>query len=62
MSALATIIMILLSIIYFALTLLVIKIATDAIFGEGLDENWAVLGAAIVTMGSMVGASIRKTS
>ncbi|HDP97117.1 MAG TPA: hypothetical protein ENN25_05445 [Euryarchaeota archaeon] len=62
MSALATIIMILLSIIYFALTLLVIKIATDAIFGAGLDENWAVLGAAIVTMGSMVGASIRKTS
>ena len=62
MSALATIIMIMLSIIYFALTLLVIKIATDAIFGSGLEENWAVLGAAIVTMGSMLGASIRKTS
>jgi len=61
-SAIATIIMILLSILYFAITLFVIKIASDAIFGEGLEQNWAVLGAAIVTMGSMLGASIRKSS
>lgn len=56
----STIILIILGIIYFAITLLVIKVASDWIFGTGLDQNWAVLAAAIVTLGSMLGGSVGK--
>jgi len=58
MTIVSTIILIILGIIYFAITLWVIKVAADWIFDASLSVDWAVLAAAIVTLGSMLGGSL----
>lgn len=56
-----TIMLIILGIIYFAITLLIIKVAVDFIFETGaLDANWGALAAALLTMASMLGGSMTK--
>ncbi|MDW5564275.1 MAG: hypothetical protein SA339_13755 [Methanomassiliicoccus sp.] len=56
-----TVIGIILSIIYFVITLFVIKASADIVFSENLSVDWAVLAAALVTVGSMVGGvSMRR--
>ncbi|MFH1622947.1 MAG: hypothetical protein ABIA12_00280 [Candidatus Aenigmatarchaeota archaeon] len=57
---LASIILILLSVVYFGLTLLVVKIASSAFFGAGLDANWAVLSAALLSVGAILGGALEK--
>jgi len=57
---LSTGVLIMLGFIYFALTLFVIKIASDAIFAISVDTNWAVLAAALITLGSMLGGALEK--
>jgi hypothetical protein len=58
-----TIMLIILGIIYFAITLLVIKVAVEFIFESGsLDANWGALAAALLTVGSMLGGSMTKGS
>ncbi len=58
-----TIMLIVLGIIYFAVTLLIIKVAVDVIFETGaLDANWGALAAALLTMASMLGGSMTKGS
>jgi len=57
---LATVVLIVLSIIYFIITLFVVKVASDLVFGSGLSMDWAVMAAAIITLGSMLGASMGK--
>jgi len=52
-----TIILIILSIIYFVITLFVVKAAADIVFTEAISVDWAVLAAAIITLGSMFGGS-----
>ncbi|WP_019177292.1 hypothetical protein [Methanomassiliicoccus luminyensis] len=52
----STIVMILLSVVYFAITLFFVRTAADIIFAESVSVDWAVLAAAIITFGSMVGA------
>ncbi len=53
----ATIVMIILSIIYFTITLFVVKSAANIIFNGGLSGDFGVLAAAIITLGSMVGGT-----
>lgn len=58
-----TIVLIILSIIYFVITLFVVKAAADIVFAEAISVDWAVLAAAIITLGSMFGGAMsgRKT-
>ena len=58
-----TIILIILSIIYFVITLFVVKAAADIVFAEAISVDWAVLAAAIITLGSMFGGAmgVRRT-
>jgi len=42
------------------LTLFVIKIASDAVFASSVDTNFAVLAAALITLGSMMGGALEK--
>jgi hypothetical protein len=57
-----TVIGIVLSIIYFVITLFVVKAAADIVFAENLGTDMAVLAAALITVGSMLGGSgMRKT-
>lgn len=57
-----TVIGIVLSIIYFVITLFIVKAAADIVFAENLGTDMAVLAAALITVGSMLGGSgMRKT-
>lgn len=57
-----TIIGIVLSIIYFVLTLFIVKAAADIVFAENIGTDMAVLAAALITVGSMLGGSgMKKT-
>jgi hypothetical protein len=52
-----TVIGIVLSIIYFVITLFVIKASADIVFAENIGTDMAVLAAALVTVGSMLGGA-----
>jgi hypothetical protein len=52
-----TVIGIILSIIYFVITLFVIKAGADIVFAENLSPDFAVLAAALITVGSMLGGA-----
>ena len=56
----ATIMLIILGIIYFFLTLIVMKGATDIIFGDNLTANWGALSAAIVTAAVIIAGAMEK--
>jgi len=61
-TSIASILLIVLGIIYFGVTLLVIKLASRAVFGPGLQANWAVLAAAILAFGAILAGAIEKGS
>ena len=50
--------LIILGIIYFGVTLWIVKISSDVFFGPGLDANWAVLAAAIMAVGAIMSGSL----
>ena len=52
-----TVIGIILSIIYFVITLFVVKAGADIVFAENLGTDMAVLAAALITVGSMLGGA-----
>ncbi|MBU1915005.1 MAG: hypothetical protein ABIE25_02050 [Thermoplasmatota archaeon] len=56
----ATIMMVILGLIYFALTLLVIKIAANVLFTDDLSASMGVLAAAIVTGAVIVAGALEK--
>ena len=60
MTILSTLILFLVGIVYFMITLAIIDISAWVLLGSDLNENWAVLSAAIVTLGSMIGGSLRQ--
>jgi hypothetical protein len=60
MTVLSTLVLITVGIIYFAITLAIIDLSAWVLLGANLDENWTVLSAAIVTLGSMLGGSLRQ--
>lgn len=56
-----TVIGIILSIIYFVITLFVVKAGADIVFSENVGVDMAVLAAALITVGSMLaGAGMRR--
>ena len=59
-TAIASILMVLLGIIYFGITLWVVKTASNYFFGPGLEANWAVFSAAILSAGSILAGSLEK--
>lgn len=58
MTIAATIVLIILSIIYFTITLFVVKAAANIIFDGGLSGDFGVLAASIITLGSMLGGTM----
>ena len=60
MTILSTLVLFLVGIVYFMITLAIIDISAWVLLGSDLNENWAVLSAAIVTLGSIIGGSLRQ--
>ena len=56
----ASVILIVLSIVYFGVTLWVIKAASDVFFGTGLEANWAVFSATIMATGAIIAGALEK--
>jgi hypothetical protein len=59
-SIISMLILFLVGILFFMITLAIIDISAWVLLGSNLDENWAVLSAAIVTLGSMLAGAIRQ--
>jgi hypothetical protein len=60
MSIITTLALFLVGILFFMITLAIIDISAWILLGSDLDENWAVLSAAIVTLGSMFAGAIKQ--
>jgi len=58
----ASLVSILMGILYFGITLWVIKVASNFFFGASLDANWAVLSAAIVATGAVLAGALERKS
>jgi len=56
----ASLVSILMGILYFGVTLWVIKTASDFFFGSGIEANWAVLAAAILSTGAVLAGAIER--
>ena len=56
----ATVMMVILGLIYFILTLLVIKGAANVLFTDDLSANSGVLGAALVTGAVIIAGALEK--
>lgn len=56
----ASVLLIALSMVYFGITLWIIKAASNAFFGPGLEANWAVLSAAILSVGGIMAGSMER--
>ncbi len=57
---LASAMLIVLSVIYFAVTLFTVNAASLLVLGEGLDPNWAVFSAALLSAGAIIASSFEK--
>lgn len=56
-----SVLLIFLGIIYFVITLLIVKVSAEIVLGSGLvDPNWVLFSAGLITAASMVGAAIQK--
>jgi len=56
----ASVLLIVLGIVYFGITLWVVKIASRTFFGTGLEANWAVLASAILATGAVLASALEK--
>ena len=56
----ASILLIILGLIYFGITLWIIKAASEVFFGTGLEANWAVLSAALMAVGAILAGALEK--
>jgi len=56
----ATVMMVILGLIYFILTLLVVKGAANVMFTDDLSANWGVLAAALVTGAVILAGALEK--
>jgi len=54
----ASLLLIVLGLIYFIVTLWIVKVGSRLIIGE-VDPNWAVLSAAIIAVGTLIGSTRR---
>ena len=61
LTILASLVLVLLGMIYFVMTLWIVKIGSNFILGPGtVDPNWAVLSAALIAVGSMIGSALQR--
>jgi hypothetical protein len=56
----ATIMMVVLGLVYFFLTLLVVKVATDVLFEDSLSASWGAASAALVTAAVILSGALEK--
>ena len=56
----ATIMMVILGLIYFFLTLLIVKVASDVLFDDALSANWGAVSAALVTAAVVISGALEK--
>ena len=56
----ASVVLIILGLIYFMIFLWIVKTGSSLLGLTGLDANWAVLAAAILTFASIVGSAIES--
>ncbi|MCX6658404.1 MAG: hypothetical protein NTY62_06950 [Euryarchaeota archaeon] len=56
----ATIMMVILGLIYFALTLLVVKVAANVLFTDDLSASMGALAAALVTGAVIIAGALEK--
>jgi len=54
-----SVLLIFLGIVYFVITLLIVKVSVDLVV-PGAEANWILLSAALITAASMLGAAIQK--
>ncbi|MEM3556164.1 MAG: hypothetical protein QXF56_05580 [Candidatus Micrarchaeia archaeon] len=59
-SAIASLVLIILGVIYFGITLWIIKAASNTFFGAGLEANWAVLSASLLATGAVLAGALEK--
>ena len=59
-TVIASLILIAMGLVYFILTLWVIKFGSG-LMGYSIDGNWAVLSTAVVVAGIMVGSAIKNS-
>lgn len=57
---LAAIMLIILAVIFFGITLWVIGVASAMFFGSTPDANWAVLAAALLSLGAVLAGAIQS--
>lgn len=57
----ASIMLIILAVVYFALTLFVVRIGSELV-DYSIDGNWAVLTAGLITLGVILGSSMERKS
>ena len=58
-TVIASLLLVVMGIIYFIATLLIVKFSTD-LLGYTPDANWVVLSSAIIVTGIMVGSAIKN--
>ncbi len=56
----ASIMLIVLSVIYFAVTLLIVNASSILVLGNGPDPNWAVFSAAVLSAGAIIASALEK--
>ncbi|HUV61464.1 MAG TPA: hypothetical protein VMW71_04775 [Thermoplasmata archaeon] len=56
----ATVMMVILGLIYFFLTLLIVKVASDVLFDDTLSASMGALSAAVVTGAVMISGALEK--
>jgi hypothetical protein len=56
----ATVMMVILGLIYFFLTLLIVKVATDVLFDDPLSASMGALSAALVTASVIIAGALEK--
>lgn len=56
----ATVMMVVLGLIYFFLTLLIVKVATDVLFDDTLSASMGALAAALVTASVIIAGALEK--
>jgi hypothetical protein len=56
----ATVMMVILGLIYFFLTLLIVKVASDVLFDDTLSANMGALSAALVTAAVIISGALEK--
>ena len=55
----ASLILIVMGVIYFIATLLIVKFSTG-LMGYSPDANWVVLSSAVIVVGIMIGSAIKN--